>query len=109
MSKKSLIAGIILTIINLVPTLLCAYLNAGIVYGGGEGAIGLIVIVPYSLILLPVIAVLLLISMIFIIKALKSESRKIAITARIFLIINIIIIIAAVVMIGRIIPLFLQS
>ena len=109
MRKKSLIAGIILTIINLVPTLLCAYLNAGIVYGSGEGAIGLIVIVPYSLILLPVIAVLLLISMIFIIKALKSESRKIAITARIFLIINIIIIIAAVVMIGRIIPLFLQS
>lgn len=108
MRKKSLISGIIFTVLNILPTLFCIYLNSGIVYGDGEGAIGLIVIIPYSFVLIPVIAVMLILSMIFIIRAMRSESRKVAIIARIFLVINIVILISTIVMIGRIVPLFFQ-
>ena len=108
MRKKSLISGIIFTVLNILPTLFCIYLNSGIVYGGGEGSMGLIVIIPYSFVLLPVIAVFLIFSMVFIIRAMKSESRKIAITAKSFLVVNIAILISVFVMIARIIPLFLQ-
>jgi len=105
MRKKSLIASIVLTILNLIPTLFCAYLNAGIVYEG-EGALGLIAIIPYTFMIMPVVIILLVLSFIFSIKAIKSESNKISLVAKIFLGINILIAIAVIIMIGRIVPLY---
>lgn len=108
MKKGLLVTGIILTIINIVATVFCGYLNAGIVYEG-EGAIALIAIIPYTFIVMPIIIVLLIISLVCLIKATKSESKSITLIAKIFLGINIAIIIAVLVMIGRIIPLFFNN
>lgn len=108
MRKKSLIIGIVFTILNIFATGFCGYLNAGIVYEG-EGAIGLIAILPYTLIVMPFAIVFLVISLIAFIKAIKSESLKISMVAKIFLGINILIAIALVIMVIRLIPIFLNN
>lgn len=107
MRKKSFIAGIVLTILNIAPTFFCAVLNSGIVYEG-EGSIGLIAIIPYSFILMPIIILLLILSIVFLLKSKKSESHKIRLFSIVFLVLNIAIAVALCVMIGRILPLFFK-
>ena len=106
MYKKSFITSIVLTILNLFPTLFCLYLNSLIVYEG-EGALGLLAIIPYTFILLPIILLFFILGLVFSLKARKSESKKIRITSIVFTCINILIAIAVVVIIARIIPLWL--
>lgn len=105
MRKKSLIFGIIFTILNIFPTIFCAILNSGIVYEG-EGSIGLIAIIPYTFITMPIILVFLILSVVLLIKSTKSESHKISLFAKIFLSINILIVVVVIVMIIRLLPLF---
>jgi hypothetical protein len=107
MRKKSFIAVIILTILNIFPTIFCAILNSGIVYEG-EGSIGLIVIVPYSFILIPTILLLLILSLVFVFKSLKSDNNKIHLFSIILLVINVIIALTLIIMIARLIPLFFK-
>lgn len=107
MRKKSLIASIVLTILNIFPTIFCMILNSGIVYEG-EGSIGLIVIIPYSFVLLPIITLMFILSLIFAIKSLKSEIRWVKIVGLILTVVNVIIGVSVIVMFARIIPLFFK-
>lgn len=107
MRKKSLITGIIFTILNIAPTLFCAYLNSGIVYEG-EGAIGLIAIIPYTFMIMPFVILFLILGLVFSIKAIKSESKKIKVTAIVFACINVVILVTSLIIAIRIIPLFFK-
>ena len=105
MRKTSLILGIIFTVLSIAAAVFCGILNAGIVYEG-EGSIALIAIIPYSFILIPAIIVLTILSLVCAIRLKKSESAKSRLVGNVLLILNIIIIVATLVMIGRIVPLF---
>ena len=107
MYKKSIIASIILTILNIFPTLFCAYLNSQIVLEGAE-SLGLLVIVPYTFMLLPTSLVLLIPGLILSIRAIKSDSNKIKTTAIIFTCINIILAAVCVYILIKFVPLFFK-
>ena len=107
MRKKSFITSIVITIINLFPTLFAAYLCSQIAFEGAE-SLALLVIVPFTIILFPISIVLLIIGFITSIKAIKSDNTKIKRTAIIFTCINILLAIACIYIVIKFVPLFFQ-
>ena len=104
MYKKSLITSIILTIINIFPTIFCGYLNLDIPTEGPE-SLALIVIIPFTLIIFPISLILLIVGLILSIKAIKSDSLKIKRTAIVFTIINILLALICVYIVIKFLPL----
>lgn len=101
MRKKSLITSLIFTIINVCATIYCLILNVDLSKEGTE-SIALLVIVPLSFILFGVIILSSILGIIFSVRGLRADSRRVRIISRVLLVLNIIMVIILSVMMFRI-------